>query len=116
MPDAPQSELGARFQAIYKQMRDGDVTVRKFERVIAAELDRIAIAKQQIIVATTAIRSQERWLKKGAAAQVRAEAGIKTIPGFHGPVESATEMRRRINEKFRASSADALANLPARVQ
>lgn len=114
MPDAPQSELGARFDAIYNAMRAKDVTVRKFERMIAAELAKVAKAQQAVTVATTAIRSQERWLKKKAAAELRQEAGIKTIPGFQGPNESATDMRRRITEKFRAVTADAVAKIPPR--
>lgn len=114
MPDAPQPALGARFDTIYNEMRSGDVTVRQYERKIAAELEAISHSKQRIVLATAAIRSQERWLKRNAAAQLRKEAGVKTIPGFQGSVESATDMRRRINEKFNAVTADAMKNIPAR--
>lgn len=114
MPDTPQPALGARFDAIYNEMRAKDVTVRQYERKIAAELDVIAHAQQRISLATSAIRSQERWIKKNAAAMLRKEAGVKTIPGFKGPSESATDMRRRINEKFRAVTADALAKITPR--
>jgi hypothetical protein len=111
MPDAPQSELGARFDAIYKEMRAADITVRKFERMIATELSKMAKAQQAVTVATTAIRSQERWLKKKAAILLRKEAGIHTIPGFKGTTETATDMRRRINDKVTSIKADALAKI-----
>jgi dsDNA-specific endonuclease/ATPase MutS2 len=114
MPDTPQPALGARFQAIYDDMRAQDATVRQYERKIAAELDAINLAKQRISVALSAVRTQERWLKKQAAAQLRKEAGVKTIPGFQGPVETATDMRRRINEKFNSVTADALKKITPR--
>lgn len=111
MPDAPQPSLAARFEAIYKEMRSHDITIRQYERKIAIELEVISHAKQRVVLATAAIRSQERWLKRNAAAQLRKESGVKTIPGFQGPVETAQDMRRRINEKFRAVSADGLSKM-----
>lgn len=114
MPDSPQPALGARFDAIYDELRAKDSTVRQYERKIASELASINLAKQRISVALSAVRTQERWLKKEAAARLRKEAGVKTIPGFHGPVETATDMRRRINDKFNAVTADALKKIPSR--
>lgn len=112
MSDAPKPSLLEQLNARFAAMRALDVTVRRYERVIEVQRAKILECRQHIRIAENAINSQERYLKKRAAEQIREEAGVKVIPGFTTAKEGLKEFRA----KMRAKEMEARAEVRAQLQ
>lgn len=120
MPDDPQTPdaaaapvipLPERVEARYRELRAKDRTVRRYESHIAKDLTIIAATKQRISVGLTAIRSQERWLRKEAAAQIGREIGVRPIPGFGAKDQSPSHLRKQIAIKYKLARTVAMDQL-----
>jgi hypothetical protein len=112
-PEAEQPQddnLRDRLETIYLALRAKDVTVRKYERQITANIECIELARQRNSVANAAMRQQENFLRVKAARALRDETGLNPSPGMI-PRENAQEMRLRLANKFKAAQADANAKL-----
>lgn len=114
MSDAPVISLLDRMKARFLELRGRDNVVRKYTNEVKRLTRTMQVTHQMRKVAKAAIREQEKWLREEAAAQIRDEAGVKTIPGFVSKRESAIEFRKHAREKFKIAQAEVRAHLAAK--
>ena len=94
VPETPADvPLLEQIEAEYNRLRKTNSTIRKWENELERQKMNVRNAQHQCLIARTALRQQERWLKKRAAEIIRKRSGIKVIAGAQNHQGNVTVFR-----------------------
>lgn len=103
--------LLVRLEERYSLLRDKSGTIRRLEKEIESHNDNIRRHTHLKNGSKSSLVRHEKWLKEEAAAQIRKEAGILTIPGFVSTREQTMAHRREVEARAKQAQADGLKSL-----
>ena len=89
--------LEARYDEIYARLCDVDATARKLRTKLEQRDKAVDEAIHQRHLVAVSLRSHLQKLKRDADAILRAEVGLKVLPGFRAKGETHAQFRARMN-------------------